>query len=307
MIAQIWDAVPQIGTGLSLVAFVVAAALFAYRARLKHREAVIGKMSPRDKLAAIDATAEFLRVDVSGLSAKDKHDIVVRQLAIRARRELMLAGIALAIAILLGVVAVIALWQPEANKTPVVQCYEFDPQTGEQKKSLGLRPCIPGKVVFLKYWDPNNYDPTMPRDRANRVFQAKGLIRDHVRWTEHNLTSVDGPLEDWSSQSHDWVTVVEDISIGGGQIGFVLRRIDLQPIPVGGGKNQCDVEDGKRAVLEFAFPRDSAAQIADGRRPTVRMRWILVSCLNQVGEDPLVGPDFKDTKWPIVAAISDPT
>lgn len=76
----IWDIAPQIGTGLSLAAFVVAAGLYAYRARLKQRASVIAKMPARDRLAAIDATAEFLRVDVSGLSDRDKHDIVVRQI-----------------------------------------------------------------------------------------------------------------------------------------------------------------------------------------------------------------------------------
>ena len=308
---KIWEIVPQIGTGLSLVAFVVAAGLYAYRARLKQRASVIAKMPARDRLAAIDATAEFLRVDVSGLSETDKHDIVVRQLAIRARRELMLAGIAVAIAALLGAVAIIAIVageNPPSPKPVAQKCYKFDPQSGEQTKSLGERPCLPGKLVYLRYWDPNNYDPSLPIDRPNRVFQAKGMTPDgHMRWSEQNLTSVINKLETWSTQSHDWVTVVEDTGIGGGANGFVVRRIDLQPIPVGGDKNQCDTEGGKRDVLEFAFPHDIPSQLANGTYPTVRMRWVRVSCAQEVGFNPLVGPDFIDTKWRIVAAAADPT
>lgn len=307
--ASIWDVAPQIGTGLSLVAFVVAVGLYAYRARLKQRASVIAKMPARDRLAAIDATAEFLRVDVSGLSEKDKHDIVVRQLAIRARRELMLAGIAIAIAALLGAVAIIAIVvekNPPGPK-PVAQCYRFDAQSGQPTKALGERTCLPGQLAYLKYWDPNNYDPSLPSDRPNRVFQAKGITGDgHVQWSEQNLTSVTNNQETWSTQSHDWVTVVEDTGIGSAT-GFVLRRIDLQPIPVGGNKNQCETDGGKRDVLEFAFPRDIKSQLDNGIYPTVRMRWVRVSCNQEVGFNPLVGPDFIDTKWRIVAAASDPS
>jgi hypothetical protein len=159
----------------------------------------------------------------------------------------------------------------------------------------------------VKYWDPNNYDPSLPGDRPNRVFQAKGITSDgHVRWSEQNLTSVTNNQETWSTQSHNWVTVVEDTGIGGGT-GFVLRRIDLQPIPVGEDKNQCEAEGGKRDVLEFAFPRDIQSQLSNGIYPTVRMRWVRVSCNQEVGFNPLVGSGFIDTKWRIVAAASDPT
>lgn len=307
--ASIWDVAPQIGTGLSLVAFVVAVGLYAYRARLNQRASVIAKMPARDRLAAIDATAEFLRVDVSGLSEKDKHDIVVRQLAIRSRRELMLAGIAIAIAVLLGAVAIIAILVEKGSSSPkpVAKCYKFDPQSGEQRKALGGRPCFPGKLVYLKYWDPNNYDLSWPSDRPNRVFQAKNVVGDgHVRWSEQDLTSVINKLETWGTQNHDWVTIVEDTGIGGGVIGFVLRRIDLQPVPVGIDKDQCASEAGTRPILEFAFPRDVVAQITNGSSPTVRMRWARVGCTQEVGFNPLPGPDFVDTKWPIVSAVTDP-
>jgi hypothetical protein len=97
------------------------------------------------------------------------------------------------------------------------------------------------------------------------------------------------------------------MGIGGGLNGLVLRRIDLEPIPVGGDKNQCESEGGKRDVLEFAFPRDILAQLSSGNTPTVRMRWVRVSCNQEIGSNPLVGPAFIDTRWPIVAAVTDPT
>jgi hypothetical protein len=139
------------------------------------------------------------------------------------------------------------------------------------------------------------------------VFQAKGKTPDgHVRWSEQNLTNVVNDQQTWSTQSHDWVTVVEGTGIGGGR-GLVLRRIDLQPMPVGQGKNQCDTEDGKRDVLEFAFPGNVETLLGSGIYPTVRMRWVRVRCDQEIGFKPLVGPDFIDTKWQIVAAASDPS
>jgi hypothetical protein len=131
------------------------------------------------------------------------------------------------------------------------------------------------------------------------VFQAKGKTpAGHVRWSEQNLTSVTNAQETWSTQSHDWVTVLEDTGIGE-DTGFVLRRIDLQ--------SYCDPEDGKRAVLEFAFPSHVAVQLGSGTYPTVRMRWVRVKCDQEVGFGALAGPGFSDTKWQIVAAFSDPT
>jgi hypothetical protein len=55
-IGPIWGMpVIGVGTGLSLVAFVIAAALLAYRARLTHRAAIIDKTPEGQRLAAIEA------------------------------------------------------------------------------------------------------------------------------------------------------------------------------------------------------------------------------------------------------------
>jgi hypothetical protein len=59
-----WSSIQYIGTGLSLVAFAVAAALFAFRARLSQRAAIIQSAPEKERLAAISAMAEFFNVDV---------------------------------------------------------------------------------------------------------------------------------------------------------------------------------------------------------------------------------------------------
>src|SRR5713226_7054590 len=107
---EIWAALKYVGTGLSLLAFVVAAILFAYRARLKSRAEIIKSAPEKERLEAIATTAEFFRVDVSGLSRAQQQDIVLTQIHARARRDLLLAGVSLAVAILLAAIAVAAIW-----------------------------------------------------------------------------------------------------------------------------------------------------------------------------------------------------
>jgi hypothetical protein len=106
---DILGAIKYVGTGLSLVAFVVAAILFAYRARLKHRAEIIKSASGKERLEAIATTAEFFRVDVSGLSRAQQQDIVLTQINSRARRDLLLAVVTLIVAALLAIVATVAI------------------------------------------------------------------------------------------------------------------------------------------------------------------------------------------------------
>src|SRR5262245_46030270 len=106
----IWQAVQYVGTGLSLVAFVVAALLLAYRARLTSRAEIIKSAPEKERLEAIAVTAEFFRVDVSGLTRAQQQGIALTQIHARARRDLLLAGVSLAVAILLAVIALVAIW-----------------------------------------------------------------------------------------------------------------------------------------------------------------------------------------------------
>src|SRR5260370_38019358 len=105
-----WGAIQYVGTGLSLVAFGVAAILFAYRARLAHRAEIIRSAPEKERLEAIAITAEFFRGDVSGLTRAQQQEIALTQIRTRGRRDLLLAGLSLAVAILLAAIAMVAVW-----------------------------------------------------------------------------------------------------------------------------------------------------------------------------------------------------
>src|SRR6266446_2408678 len=106
-----WQALQYVGTGLSLVAFALAALLLAYRARLASRVAIIKSAPEKERLEAIAITAEFFRVDVSGLTRAQQQEIALTQIHARARRDLLLAGLSLAVAILLAAIAIVAIWR----------------------------------------------------------------------------------------------------------------------------------------------------------------------------------------------------
>jgi tetratricopeptide (TPR) repeat protein len=105
-----WGALHYVETGLSLVAFVVAAILWAYRARLTHRAKIIKSAPEQDRLEAITATAEFFRVDVSGLTRAQQTDIVLAQIDARARRHFLWAVVSLVVFVSLAAITMVSIW-----------------------------------------------------------------------------------------------------------------------------------------------------------------------------------------------------
>jgi hypothetical protein len=135
----VWNVIQYVGTGLSLAAFVVAAILLAYRSRLKQRAEIIKSAPENERLEAIAATAEFFRVDVSGLTRAQQREIVLAQIHARAQRDLLLAGGSLIVAVLLAAVAIVGIVMPrafpektESNRISLRQRIRFKNPTGTE-------------------------------------------------------------------------------------------------------------------------------------------------------------------------------
>lgn len=121
-----FQAIQYVGGGLSLVAFVVAAFLYAYRAKLRSHIEIIRSAPENDRLQAIATAAEFFQVDVSQLSIDQRYSIVVEELRIRAKRDLLLFSFAIVTAIVLAAVTITASLNavgpgPAPNNVPVAQ------------------------------------------------------------------------------------------------------------------------------------------------------------------------------------------
>lgn len=114
---QALSVVQWVGSGLSLAAFIVGAALLAYRSRLKQRTQIINSARAEDRIEAINALAEAFRVDISGLPPAQQENIVLAQIRIRARREFLIAGLGFIIAALFFVIVIISIIFP--NGVPI--------------------------------------------------------------------------------------------------------------------------------------------------------------------------------------------
>lgn len=104
-----WQLVPYVGSSFSLAAFIVAALYYSYRARLKQTEILIKTLPAKDRLDAISIAAEQFHVDLGGLTASQQREIVLAQIAIRARRELMMALTSALLAVLAALITIIAI------------------------------------------------------------------------------------------------------------------------------------------------------------------------------------------------------
>jgi hypothetical protein len=103
------NAISSVTGGLSLVAFVVAAFFYAYRANLKNRLGLILAAPPKDRRRAIEQTAAFLKIDTSTLSGAAKERLILEQLKIRANRDKMVFYAAILIASMLAIIAIITI------------------------------------------------------------------------------------------------------------------------------------------------------------------------------------------------------
>jgi hypothetical protein len=128
--------------GLSLVAFIVAALFYAYHARLKQRTDMILAAPPNQRLAAIDGTADFLRVETSALSDKQKEKIIFRQLEMRGRRDQMLFVASLVLAGLLAIISLVEVFRDNSSKLRL---------TSDAARDLCLGPL----TKFADSTDPN--------------------------------------------------------------------------------------------------------------------------------------------------------
>src|SRR4051812_14788564 len=101
-----WGAVQYVTSGLTLFAFVVAAALMAYRSHIQSRVHVIQNSNPEDRARILAVQAEFFNIDVTSLSKGKQAEIVVMQINAKARRFVYLVFLACFFGILLAALTI---------------------------------------------------------------------------------------------------------------------------------------------------------------------------------------------------------
>jgi hypothetical protein len=111
-----WQAIQYVTGGLSLVAFLATALLFAYRYRLQTRAKIITSAPEQERVEAIATEAEFFRVQTDGLTKEQKVQIILAQIHARERRTVLFGALVFCVAFLLALIAIVAIEQPKPSQ-----------------------------------------------------------------------------------------------------------------------------------------------------------------------------------------------
>src|SRR3954462_1867278 len=108
-----WSALAYVTTGVSLVGFIAAVAVWLSRAALVRREELIQSASEKDRAKLIEASLESFRVSTSGLTREQKYQLAIEQIHARERRFKYLGSVVSLIAILVAALAAYAIAKTE--------------------------------------------------------------------------------------------------------------------------------------------------------------------------------------------------
>ncbi len=104
-----WQSIGYVSSGFTLVAFIVAAGVWAYRKVLLQKQWLIRQAPEQDRARLVENTLEFFNVDTSGLTKQEKYRIVMKQINERAVRFKITALVVVIIACLATGVSIFAL------------------------------------------------------------------------------------------------------------------------------------------------------------------------------------------------------
>jgi hypothetical protein len=92
---------------LSLLAFLAVLGLYAYCSRLKAQQELVKSAVEEDRLQTIEIIAKRFSVDTEGLTQTQKGDIIIRQIEMRSRREMMIGISFVVTAMLVRIIVVL--------------------------------------------------------------------------------------------------------------------------------------------------------------------------------------------------------
>src|SRR5580658_7637205 len=101
-----WHLIGQISTSFSLVAFLGAAGLLAYRATLRNRVQLLKSVPGADRAEIISRQLNSFGINASGLNRQQQYDLALRELEIREKRLRYTAIVIVFLASISGTVAI---------------------------------------------------------------------------------------------------------------------------------------------------------------------------------------------------------
>jgi hypothetical protein len=104
-----WEAIAYVSSGVTLVAFVAGAAVFAYRASLKREEEIIKTAPEQDRVAMAERVLERFHVETHNLTKERQYEIAMEQIRNRLRLAMIWATVVVIIVVLGAIVLIVAL------------------------------------------------------------------------------------------------------------------------------------------------------------------------------------------------------
>jgi hypothetical protein len=114
---SVWSAIAYVGSGLSLMAFLVAALLRAYQSYLRSKVDIINRADPKDLPDILRTYADPYRIDTS-LSASNRAKLTIKRIKRDERRDQLAAKVLVTFACLVAVVALVAIFK-SGDTTPL--------------------------------------------------------------------------------------------------------------------------------------------------------------------------------------------
>jgi hypothetical protein len=105
----IWQAIGYVSSGFTLVAFIVAAAAWAYRYTILGTERRINSAPAEDRAKLVEKTIEISNVDTAPLTRQQKYDLALQLINTRAQKFRTVALVVCFLAILGAVVAIVSI------------------------------------------------------------------------------------------------------------------------------------------------------------------------------------------------------
>jgi hypothetical protein len=132
-----WEAIPYVSSAITLVAFIGAVAVFAYRSSLKRQEKLIKTAPDHDRVKMAEQILERFQVDTEGLTKAQRYDIAMAQIRNRLLLATIGAIIVAVIAILASIVLIVALTKGTSGGTG-----EVAPKAGENNTDPSIATLI---------------------------------------------------------------------------------------------------------------------------------------------------------------------
>jgi hypothetical protein len=104
-----WDAIKYVGSGLTLVAFIVAVIAWVLKSKSEERAKLIDLAKEDERADLVRNALEFFQVDTAGLTKAQQYQLALEQIRGRAQRFKILALVICFVAVIGAVLAVYAI------------------------------------------------------------------------------------------------------------------------------------------------------------------------------------------------------